>query len=113
MSLLSSNSISRAWPSQTESNPFIKVPSIIALFSWLFSESNFNLAEKYLTKASESKIDPNMAQISCRVLGDLYINNNQPIKATLQYEKCLQYGPISELVINGLEKAKQMINDNI
>jgi hypothetical protein len=78
----------------------------------VFSESNFTLAEKYLIKASESKIDPNMAQISCRVLGDLYLNNNHPIKATLQYEKCLQYGPISDLVINGLEKAKQMI-DNI
>jgi len=75
----------------------------------VYSESNFTLAEKYLRKASESETNPNMAQISHRVLGDLYVKNNQPVKATLQYEKCLQYGPVSELVIDGLEKAKQMI----
>ena len=76
----------------------------------IYSECDFSKAEKYLKQASESKMNPNMAQISCRVLGDLYLNNNHPIKATLQYEKCLQYGPVSELVINGLEKAKQIID---
>ena len=76
----------------------------------IYSECDFSKAEKYLKQASESKMNPNMAQISCRVLGDLYLNNNHPIKATLQYEKCLQYGPVSELVINGLEKARQIID---
>ena len=76
----------------------------------IYSECDFSKAEKYLKQASESKMNPNMAQVSCRVLGDLYLNNNHPIKATLQYEKCLQYGPVSELVINGLEKAKQIID---
>ena len=76
----------------------------------VFSESNFTLAEKYLRKASESETNPNMAQISCRALGDLYVKNNLPLKAKIQYEKCLKYGSPSELVINGLEKTKQMID---
>ena len=69
------------------------------------------LAETYLKKASTSTTNPNMAQISCRVLGDLYLNHDQPIKAARQYEQCLKYGSVSELVLDGLEKAKEMIRD--
>jgi len=78
-----------------------------------FSESNFTLAEKYLKRASTLEINPNMNQLTCRVLGDLYLNNHLPEKASEQYMKCYQFGEVSELVENGLEIANDMIANKI
>ena len=77
----------------------------------IFSDNDFSKAETYLKRASTSTTNPNMAQISCRVLGDLYLNHDLPIKAARQYEQCLKYGSVSELVLDGLEKAKEMIRN--
>jgi len=74
-----------------------------------FSESNFTLSEKYLKRASTLETSPGMNQITCRVLGDLYLRNNLPEKATQQYMKCYQFGEVSDLVENGLEIANDMI----
>jgi len=74
-----------------------------------FSESNFILAEKYLKRASALETNPNMNQLTCRVLGDLYLKNNFPEKASEQYIKCHQFGEVSDLVENGLKIANDMI----
>jgi len=74
-----------------------------------FSESNFTLSEKYLKRASTLETSPGMNQITCRVLGDLYLKNNLPEKATQQYMKCYQFGEVSDLVENGLKIANDMI----
>ena len=76
-----------------------------------FSESNFTLSEKYLKRASTLEINPNMNQLTCRVLGDLYLKNQLPEKASEQYMKCYQFGEVSDLVENGLEIANDMIGN--
>jgi len=75
----------------------------------VFSVSNFTLSEKYLKRASTLETSPGMNQITCRVLGDLYLKNNLPEKATQQYMKCYQFGEVSDLVENGLKIANDMI----
>jgi len=75
----------------------------------VFSDRNFTLAEKYLKRASTLETSPGMNQITCRVLGDLYLNNNLPEKASEQYMKCYQFGEVSDLVENGLKIANDMI----
>ncbi len=78
-----------------------------------FSESNFTLSEKYLKRASTLETSPGMNQITCRVLGDLYLKNHLPEKASEQYMKCYQFGEVSELVENGLEITNDMIANKI